>query len=163
MRNPSFQGHNRVPKYHLLSFVLLGLFVGVRGGKKSLSWQTRTAPSRFDPVPSLIESSPSQVAQSSSQLLGGELGEVCEQTQQQEHPQSEQDYTQEEDEPQRATGRPLCLSQVRAEDGHFLHEQKATQAEDEDVLGHLVASPHHVCFEARDLGLVFVQDQQGLH
>lgn len=138
-----------------MGFTLLGLFIDVCGGIKPLSWQTGTAPARFESVQSLIESPPPQVAQSSSQLLGGELGEVCEQTQQQEDPNSEQKHTQEEDESQRASRRllqRLCLSHVIAKDGHLLDQQQATQAEDEDFLGHFVTSPHHLGSEAGGLG-----------
>lgn len=144
---------------------LLRLLLVVFGGVRSLSRQSGTAPAWFECVPSLIESSPSQVAQGSSQLLGGELGEVSEQTEQQEYPNSKQEDTQEEDEAQRATGRPvhrLWLGQVTAKDRHFLHQQQAAQAEDEDVLGHFVTPPHHVGSEAGGLGLVFMQKQEGL-
>lgn len=98
-------------------------------------------------------------------MLGGELGEVREQAHQQEHPNGEQKHTQEEDEPQRRTGRPLQslgLSEVKTEDGHLLHKQQATQADHQDVLGYFVTSPHHVGAEARGSGLLFVQEQQGL-
>lgn len=56
----------------------------------------------------------------------------------------------------------LLLRQVTAEDGQFLHKQQAAQAEDERFLRNFVTSPHHVCFEARRLGLVLVQEQQRL-
>lgn len=91
---------------------------------------------------------------------------MCEQTQQQEHPQHEQDDAQEEDESQRGTGRllqRLPSGQVEAEHGYLLDKQQAAQAEDEDVLGHFVASPQHAGFEAGGLGLVFVQEQERLH
>lgn len=71
----------------------------IRCGEKALSWRTRTPPAWFEPKPPLIESPPTQVAHSSPQLLGGELWEVSEQAQQQEHPKSQQNYAQEEDEP----------------------------------------------------------------
>lgn len=70
----------------------------VCGGEKSLSRQTRTTPAWWEPKPALIESPPTQIAHSAPQQLGRELWEVCEQTQQQEHPKSQQDDAQEEDE-----------------------------------------------------------------
>lgn len=52
---------------------------------------------------------------------------------------------------------------MSAKDRYLLNKQQATQAEDEDVLGYFVTSPHHVGFEAGGFGLVFMQEQQRLH
>lgn len=160
-QNPSF---NKLPVSKPSVSVLLRLRV-CGGEQKSLSWQTGTSPARREPEPALIEAPPAQVAHSAPQLLGGELGEVCEQTQQQEDPEEQQDDAQQEDEAQRSAGRPLQgrrLVQVEAEDGHFLHKHQAAEAEDEDVLGHLVPPPQPAGPEAGRLGLVLVQQEQRL-
>lgn len=144
-------------------FVLLRLLVCP--GEKPLSWQTRTTPAWWEPKPAPIESPPTQIAHSAPQQLGGELWKVCEQTQQQEHPKSQQNDAQEEDEAQGCSGRPLqrpCLVQVKAEDRHFLHKHQAAKAEDEDFLRHFVTPPQHTGSEAGGLGLVFMQEKQWL-
>lgn len=113
----------------------------------------------------MIEAPPAQVAHSAPQLLGGELGEVREQTEQQEDPEEQQDHAQQEDDAQRSAGTPpqrRRVVQVEAEDGHFLHERQAAEAEDEDVLGHLVPPPQPAGPQAGRLGLVLVQQKQRL-
>lgn len=153
-----------VPKPSVTLFVLLRLLVSC--GKKSLSWKTRTSPAWCEPKPALIESPPTQIAHSAPQLLGGELREVCQQTQQQEHPKSQQNDAQEEDETQRSNGRRLqghCLIQVKAKDRHFLHKHQAAKAEDEDFLRHFVTPPQHTGSEAGGFGLVFMQEKQWLY
>lgn len=152
-----------VASQNLSSCFLLRLLV--RRGQETLSWQTGTPPAGFEPKPALVESPPAQVAHGSPQLLGGELGEVCEQTQQQEHPESQQEHAEEEEEAQRSAGRPLQgrgLVQMEAEDGQLLNQQQAAEAEEEDVLGHFVAPPQPPSSEAGGPGLVFMQQQQRL-
>lgn len=140
----------------LLSVITLSL-----GAEQSLSRPSRATPAGPHAIPALVQTPPAQTAQSPTQELRWELREVGQEAEEQKDPEPEQQNTEHKEDSQRGVWDP-AQPQVRSKHCSFLHEQQATQAQEEDVLWDLVAPPHHTRSKALKLTLTFPQHQQRL-
>lgn len=140
---------------------LLGVIIPRLGAEQSLSRPSRATPAGPHAIPALVQTPPAQTAQSPAQELRRELREVGQEAEEQKDPEPEQQNTEHEEDPQRGVWDP-AQPQVRSKHGRFLHEQQATQTQEEDVFRDLVAPPHHPRSEALELTLAFPQHQQRL-